>query len=563
VRATTVAVFALLVAAPPAAAQTIPAQPIPEGPGAGQLPQFTGSPATPQPLNAPRPPRHPFMAPNGDSNIHNDAYMTDAYTRAGPLGREMQRVSTLQAADCASHTFDSRGRVVTVCVGLEGPRLVMFDPNTLDQLAVFPLPPRVPGGGNPFTDFSGGGYFYLDHRDRAVIPTTTRDILIVRQTAAGNGFELERSYPTSTVVPPGDSIVSALPDFSGRIWFVSTQGRIGFVRPRSGRIESMRLEGEGITNSFSVDEDGGVYIVSDRAMYRFGVGGGRPAVRWRAVYRNSGQQKPGQVDDGSGTTPTVMGARHVAITDNADPMNVVVYRRGLGVRGDRVACEQPVFQAGASATDNSLIVARRSLVVENNYGYTGPASTQGGRSTTPGVERVQLDRDGSGCRRVWHSDEVSPTVVPKLSLATGLVYLYTKPPRADGQDAWYLTAVDFRTGRTVWSRLAGEGFGFNNNYAPISLGPTGNAYVGVLGGLVMLRDTQPGGTVGRFALRVRCRGPRTVATVGGQAREPFRKVVHRPHGGAPHGHRLVARTRIDDGRVLPIQRRGFRSCPTT
>jgi hypothetical protein len=578
---------ASLAAAPAAVAQlglpeVLPPLPIPQGPGAEELPEFTGSPATPQRVRSPRPPRHPFMAPNGDSNIHDDAYMTDAYTRPGPLGRDVQRVSTLQSADCASHTFDSRGRLITVCVGLEGPRLVMFDPNTLDQLAVFSLPPRVPGAGNPFTDFSGGGYFYLDHRDRAVIPTTTREIFVVRQTAAGDGFELERTYTTSAVVAPGDSIVSALPDFKGRIWFVSSRGVVGFVRPRSGGIESVRLEGEGISNSFSVDKAGGVYIVSDRALYRFGVRGGRPAVRWREGYQNTGQQKPGQVDDGSGTTPTVMGRRHVAITDNADPMNVVVMRRGLRVRGNRVVCSQPVFGAGQSATDNSLIVARRSLVVENNYGYTGPASTEGGRSTAPGVERVDLDRDGQGCRRVWHSDEHSPTVVPKLSLATGLVYLYTKPPRTDGQDAWYFTAIDFRTGRTVYSRLAGEGFGYNNNYAPISLGPTGNAYVGVLGGLVLFRDAQPPSTPVRLRLRLRCAGSRTRATVRGQDRErvrevvfrvkgrrvtrdrkePFRKTVHRAHGRPAHRHRVVTRSRIEDGRVVRLTRR-FRSCPRT
>jgi hypothetical protein len=44
-------------------------------------------------------------------------------------------------------------------------------------------------------------------------------------------------------------------------------------------------------------------------------------------YENSGIAKPGQVGAGSGTTPTLLGRRLVAITDNADPMNVVVYRR--------------------------------------------------------------------------------------------------------------------------------------------------------------------------------------------------------------------------------------------
>jgi hypothetical protein len=79
---------------------------------------------------------------------------------------------------------------------------------------------------------------------------------------------------------------------------------------------------------------------------------------------------------------------------------------------------------------------------------------------------------------VWHSDERAPSVVPKVSLAAGLVYTYTKEPRDDGKDAWYFTALDFRTGQTVFEQLAGGGLGYNNNYAPVTIGPEGSAYVG-------------------------------------------------------------------------------------
>ena len=53
---------------------------------------------------------------------------------------------------------------------------------------------------------------------------------------------------------------------------------------------------------------------------------GKPRIVWKASYPNSGIVKPSQVDAGSGTTPTIMNGGYVAITDNADPMNVVVYR---------------------------------------------------------------------------------------------------------------------------------------------------------------------------------------------------------------------------------------------
>ena len=54
----------------------------------------------------------------------------------------------------------------------------------------------------------------------------------------------------------------------------------------------------------------------------------------------------------------------------------------------------------------------------------------------------------------------------------------------DAKGNLYLTALDFRTGQTVYRRLGGTGFGYNNNYAPVSIAPDGVAYVGVLGGIV-------------------------------------------------------------------------------
>jgi len=444
-------------------------------------------------VQAPTVPRHPFMAANGRSNIHDDAYQTDTYTGPGPLGHAMQRASTFQGSECASVTFDRAGRIVAVCVGLDHPRVVLMDPQSLALLATFDLPPRLVNpatAGNPFTDFSGGGYFYLDQLDRAVVPTTTRHIWVVGETISplGPGFGLERDYDVTAAVPLGDSIVSALPDWSGRIWFVSAAGVVGTIDPASGAVRSLAL-GEKIGNSFAVDETGGVFIVSDGALYRFdATSAGAPSITWRAPYANTGTKKPGQTQAGSGTTPTLMGSQYVAITDNADPMNIVVLRRAKTVTGTRQVCAHPVFGPGAGSTDQSLIGTGRSMVVENNYGYSGLTATERGATTTPGLERVDINDTGTGCRTVWHSDERAPSVVPKLSLSNGLVYTYTKPPNADGTDAWYFTAIDFRTGSTVFSRLAGTGLGFNNNYAPVSIGPDGSGYVGALGGLVRIWD---------------------------------------------------------------------------
>ena len=503
-------IVAALAACPgPAAAQTpgAPVVPIPD-PQRPLVPGFEGTTATPNPVNGgPAAPRNPFMAPNPRNNIHDDPYMSDTYRLPGPLGDGAEPSAYFPPGhECGSITFDSQGRIVTVCVGLDRPVLVLLDPHSLQVLAAMPLPPRnVTPGGNPFTDFSGGGYFYLDQRDRAVVPTNDRQILVVSITP-GPGFQVDADYDLSKVVPQGEGIVSVLPDWSGRLWFVTRQGLVGTIDRGSGKVRAKRLSGEGISNSFAVDQTGGVYIVSDKALYRFDANSkGGPGVSWRLVYPNSGIHKPGQSDAGSGTTPTLMGGKWVAITDNADPMNVDVYRRALKVKGKekgkrkakaRRVCSAPVFARGASATDNSLIGTDRSLIAENNYGYTISAANLSGGVSSPGLTRIDVvkkkaKKGGKGkhrakfrCRKVWTSDERAPSVVPKLSLANGLVYTFTHPVRSDGIDSWYLTALDFRSGRTVYSRLAGTGFAFNNNYAPVTLGPDSTAYVGVLGGVV-------------------------------------------------------------------------------
>lgn len=170
-------------------------------------------------------------------------------------------------------------------------------------------------------------------------------------------------------------------------------------------------------------------------------------------------------------------------------MNVLVYRRGAGVpAAERLVCKVPVFGSGASTTDNSLISWGNSLVVENNYGYENPSTLLLGRSVVGGATRVDVRADGSGCDTVWESDVRSPSTVPKLSTANGLLYFYEKRPSVWGIDAWYLTAVDFRTGKRAFSRFTGTGLSYDNNWAPITIGPDGTAYVGVFNGIVAVRD---------------------------------------------------------------------------
>jgi hypothetical protein len=426
--------------------------------------------------------------------------MSDTYTQAGPLGENPHVLSSDLGGKCVTTTFDSAGRIITLCPSLTTTRLFMINPGTsgLGTLAYLDLPAHQGGT----TEFAAGGYFYLDNDGNALIPTTDRTVWVVGETTTAWGspaFTLTQTLDLSKVVPSNDSIQSVLPDVTGRLWFVTEGGSadnpsggiVGTLNRDGSNIQTVVLKGERITNSFAIDETGGVFVASDHAMYRFDPGSnGAPVITWRQTYDRGHRLKPGQNAQGTGTTPTLMGQKYVTITDNADPyMHVLVYQRAANVNGSRLVCSQSVFGANVGSDENSLIATDQSIIVENNYGYKGPDKTMNGNTTQPGVTRIDIDAN-SKCHKVWTSKERVPNAVSKMSVGNGLIYTYTKNPGPGQTDAWYFTAIDFHTGQTVFKQLVGTGYNFDSHYAGVYLGPDGTAYVGLLSGLTAIMDAQ-------------------------------------------------------------------------
>jgi len=483
-----------------ALALVLPPIPIPTTNGPPPAPTYVGSPASPDPIDGiPATPQNSFMAPNGTSEIHNDEWQTDVYRYGGPLGKAPQTFSSYLAPgrDCGSITFDSRGRVIAICIGLPGPELYMFDPNTLATLATFQLPPRtaedVVLNPNIFQDFENGGYFYLDNRDEVVTGTTSRHIYVIGEDPSGApAFVLTHDYDLSSQLRTNEEFTSQLPDSHGLLWFTARQdGVVGTLNFATGAVHLIRLgsgsDGE-ITKSLAADADGGIYIPTNHKLYRFVAGpGGVPKISWQVAYPNDGVAKPGQLDAGTGTTPVISGP-YVGINDNENPMDVVIYRTAVHLgRGHRQVCRVPVFAKDHSADENAMIAAGNSYLIENNYGYQSPASVEAGQTTGTGFARIDINSSGTGCRLVWTNSAVQvPSVVSKLSLANGLVYTYTT--NGSSSQPWYWTALDFRTGAVVYEVLAGNGFGYNNNYSGIAISPSGTEYLGTLGGIIALRD---------------------------------------------------------------------------
>jgi hypothetical protein len=488
-----------------AAAGVQKAVPIAETGPAASGPAFQGAVAKRSRFSGVTPPaQNPFMAPDPTNNVHNDSWMTDDYSQfGGPLGTSPKTFSTSFGRTCITLTFDRKGRLIGSCISIaEGPALYLFDPETLDILATLQLPFKPPAAGvNPATNTTGGAYFYLDRKGRVVSATTDRRIFVVAETTSGGkpAFKKVAEYAPGTCLGTDERMPSALPDYDGRIWFVGREGSVGILDTKTGKCGATKVEA--IENSFAIGKDG-AYVVSDKALYKLRADrGSKPRVVWRQAYKNTGKQKVGQFSPGSGTTPTLIAPgggkvpAYVAITDNADPLNMVVVRAAdkLGRGQKRLVCEVPIFSKGASSDENSLIAAGRSIFAENNSGYDLTKwSSDPTAVTEPGMARVDVAADGSGCRKVWTSTAVRPaTVVSKANSYNGLIYTYENATDDGGADPWNWVAVDMRTGTVRWRQRSGVGNNYNNHYAGIALGRSGGKptlYLGGVAGIMAVRD---------------------------------------------------------------------------
>ena len=448
--------------------------------------------------------------------MHSDGYSSDVHPGGGPLGRDIvmnSRVgSTAPGGQCATLTFDRNDRLVALCAGMTGFRIHLLAPRSLELLAEYKLPMRpssyealLTRDKSKIMEDSSGAYFYLDDEDRVVMAVSDQTIRRIghRQDEAGDWefyttdiWDLSAEVPHDCVSPTNwspegecDPITAVMPDHEGYIWWVTRHGRLGTLNPRTGAIKGSRVADEEIQNGFSVAADG-VYIVSDHAMYRYHANeSGEPVVGWRETYDRGSSRKVGTINQGSGTTPTLLGEGYVTITDNADGrINLIVYKRRQDAAGERRVCTVPLFDEGHSVTDNSMIGFNRSILIENNAGYTSAYAQLDWSNAGGGIMRIDVREDESGCDVVWHSAEHSTSVVPKMSAANGLAYFYTFDPQPNGSNAWYLTALDFRTGKTQFKILTGYGSSFDNNWAPLTLAPDGTAYVGTSKGLVAIWD---------------------------------------------------------------------------
>ena len=496
---------------------------IPPGPPTS-LPDYIGAPAKAHPTANSAPQKDPYMAPHPFPWSHSDSWNSDTANIAGPLGRNPEVLSSTLAEarqysdwlfTAESWAFDSRGRPIVNGFGLHEASVIMIDPDTLEVLTYYPLAisegDLVGEGAQKVPRSAWAIYSYIDDRDQINIVSGSNRILVLREAGSPSSpvFELAEEYNLSELVNgTTQRITGLIVDFQGRYWLnMGTSANIYVLNPATykdvGDLKSVNLgEGEVTRNGLALTKEG-TYVVTTKKMYRVDAGADdQPYVVWSVPYDTIGAVRSGQYELGSGTSPTILGeGKYVAITDNAEQMNVVVYRTEAGLPPEqRVVCKVPVFTfsgGGKGANSNSLIGSHNSIIVQNASDYLFDWNTLTlVTPSAPGMERIDIDSNGKGCTKVWVNTDVTSTLCPKLSTRTGLIY--TQDRRYDAETdlyAVYWVALDFRTGKVVWEKLAGtfEKSGhptFDNFWSGIGIGPNGAMYGGQYGGVTMIRDTR-------------------------------------------------------------------------
>lgn len=408
---------------------------------------------------------------------------------------------------------------------------------------------------NARTPFAGA--YTAVRYDNTYLTGSARTVLAYRDTdhtGIDSPITLYKSYeiPRSIVPDPDamtpDHITGMTVLWDGKIAVVTRFGYVGVVDLENGRGQFRKVgiirdtgQTQRISNSIATDKEFGIYIVSNREMYRFQwqagaswetsallspVDGAACATCWRQEYPVD-PPAPGTLGDGSGSTPTIMGnqGEYVVITDGARVANLTVFRTGLLQAGQQRLVDRKPVNFGnpyrkSTASEQSVLVSGYSMaVVSNDYRNITDAKSiidslplwlaflkpllneilvhpvmqnvEDGAVTLVGylpkhqpwgVQKFTLDQHAGTLRSDWYRTDVScPNSIPSMSEASQRFYC------VGAKDAyWTLESLDWSTGGNHFRKYIGLLPRFNSFYAATQLTPEGSVMYGSVRGVVYL-----------------------------------------------------------------------------
>ncbi|MGX1809827.1 hypothetical protein ACWIGI_29250 [Nocardia sp. NPDC055321] len=315
-----------------------------------------------------------------------------------------------------------------------------------------------------------------------------------------------------TTLGMSENVVGVSMTYDGHVVVASSRGLLLFDRALENEPKQVRFsDDETISNSMANDEDGGIYVASDKFMHKVVWTGSELSTKesdgaWSAPY-DFGEQPPAvKFGIGTGSTPTLMGFGEgedelVVITDGANRMKLVAFWRNkipdgfqkkAGTKSNRIA-DQIAVTAGLPEPLPEFVQSEQSVVV-NGYGAfvvqnIGDGGSQdrlidvlaNGPVDAPphGMQRFEWDPAADKWNSVWtRGDVVSTSMVPAVSSSAGVVFVNGY----SAADGWEVTGLDWKTGETVHRTIFGQSNLGNGAYAIVEGLPNGDLLFNSIGG---------------------------------------------------------------------------------
>ena len=498
-----------------------------------QGPKFIGSPVGARTLK----PKAQYK-PNV-SLMHQDGGNSGSNDYPGPLGKNISASSITTQLPVL--LWDAKNRLTSAYAAFSNGssmptfNLAAVDLDSLEVQAVW-MPPEA----NQTLNFA---YMELTLEENLILVTSEIGFvyLIQRDDSSGKPiFTLKRFIDTisESALKEGDTLLNGMLDTIGNIWFTTgsisstsapgqNSATIGYISP-TGQIHTITIANQTVENGIAINENivyvvtgpsstfdhtkatGYIYALTAASSYAChstpnSTNASSIITLWSASYPAGSSLKPGGFARGSGTTPTLLSSQYVAIADNAGPLVSlrIYHQQAQAFPNKQLLCTVPLFRPNASATDNAALShfngENYAVVIQNTYNtpprFLGGGDVNGGFNNMTdmpgGIVRVDVFPENGTCEVRWETP-IRIKSVAVLSTATGLVYGWAQDEElaVEGEYVWYAVAMDWDSGEVVWRERVGAGGTFNDNFLPGSLGPRGEFYQGVVGGVVVVKDSE-------------------------------------------------------------------------
>jgi len=150
---------------------------------------------------------------------------------------------------------------------------------------------------------------------------------------------------------------------------------------------------------------------------------------------------------------------------------------GSGYFGFFQIAEEELFDLEADPGEHHNVALQRPKIAADRRGGEAPSRDVGGEPRGARGARLSRAAQLTGVSRVARA--LCPLRTARRPLTnTGIV------------NAWYISAIDFRTGKLAWRKYVGSGKQWDNAMLTLSIGPDGLLTSGMHTGVLGLRDAK-------------------------------------------------------------------------